>query len=221
MSAPQGAADGGEGAPEPDVRAYEPSSEARARAERAGVDLDVARHEDPETFRMLNAGEIARVSPELAEDAAALVWAAFPDRRIYRVPSGAHERLLAFPPLDAEGYHRFDEAAADLVTKGAHAEAYAFFRTVRDLRGTRRELMLPTPPDAWQGDAALIGPFDGEEEARAWAEGRLPRDLMSDAIPYRGRWFCDVFPNDEAWLSGGGSGGASGNGADASGTGRA
>lgn len=213
MNAPQGAADGGGGGPAPDVREHEPSPEARARAERAGVDLEAARRDDPETFRMLNAGEIARVSPELAEDAAALVWAAFPERRIYRVPSGAHERLLAFPPLDAEAFEAFEEAAADLVTKGAYAEAYAFFRTVRDVRGTRRELMLPTPPDAWQGDAALIGPFGSEDEARAWGEGRLPPDLMSDAVPYRGRWFCDVFPNDEAWLAGGGE--------DASGTGRA
>lgn len=190
------------------MRDHQPSAEAEARAERAGVDLARARSEDPETFRMLNAGEIARVSPELADDVAALVWSAFPERRIYRVPSGAHERLLAFPPLDAAAYQAFDDGAADLVAKDAYADAYAFFRTVRDIRGTRRELMLPTPPDAWQGDAALIGPFDSEEQARAWPEGRLSADLMSDPVPYRGRWFCDVFPNDEAWLAGGGAGGS-------------
>lgn len=179
---------------------HRPSALARERASRAGLDLEALKTEAPDQYRMLNAEEIVRVSPELAEAAAEMVWDAFPDREIYRVPSGSQERLLAFPPLDAEAFARFDDAAADLVARPSLEEALAFFRTVRDLRGTRRELMLPVPPDTWRGDPALVGPFDSEEAAEAWPVGRLPSGLRSDPVPYRGRWFCDVFAGDEDLL---------------------
>lgn len=183
-----------------DLRDHEPSALARRRAERAGVDLEALRREAPERYRMLNAEEIARVSPALAEAAAALVFERFPERQVYRVPGEGTERLLAFPPLDEEAFARFDDAAADLVARPEFADALAFFRTVRDLRGTRRELMLPTPPDAWRGEAVLVGPFDDRQAAESWPAGRVPDGLMADPMPYRGRWFCDVFPSDEELL---------------------
>lgn len=189
--------------PPPDLEGHEPSPLARERAERAGKDLERLKREAPDEYRMLNAEPLARVSPELAEVAAQLVWNAFPQHRLYRVPSGAHERLLTFPPLDASGFESFDEAAAQLVTRPEYERRHAFFRVVRDLRGERRELMLPTPPDAWAGDTALVGPFEDEDAARAWAAERVPAELVGEALPYRGRWYCDVFPNDEALLSGG------------------
>lgn len=201
--------DGGGDAGAPDLNGHVPSALAERRAARAGKDLERLRVEAPEEYRMLNAEELARVSPELAEVAAQLVWRAFPDHRLYRVPSGAHERLLVFPPLDAEGFDRFDEAAAKLVTQEDFERQHAFFRVVRDLRGERRELMLPTPPDAWAGDAALIGPFDSEEAAAGWLAGRLPDGLVGDPLPYRGRWYCDVFPSDEPGAGVGGEGEAS------------
>lgn len=183
-----------------DLTDHRPTALARERAARAGLDLEELKRTAPERYRMLNAEEIARVSPELADAAAAMVWDAFPEREIYRVPSGSLERLLAFPPLDDAALARFDDAAADLVARPEYEEALAFFRTVRDLRGTRRELMLPVPPEAWAGDARLVGPFDGEEAAKAWPAGRLPDSLLADPLPYRGRWFCDVFPSDEDLL---------------------
>lgn len=195
----------------PDLRGHRPSGLARRRAERAGLDLERLREEAPDQYRMLNAEELARVSPELAEVAAQLVWRSFPDHELYRVPSGAHERLLVFPPLDAEGFDRFDEAAAELVTRDEYERRHAFFRVVRDLRGERRELMLPTPPDAWAGDAALVGPFPSEEAAQQWLAGRLPVELIGDPLPYRGAWFCDVFPSEEGQpLAGSGASGGSG-----------
>ena len=183
-----------------DLIDHRPSASARERAGRAGLDLEELKRSAPDQYRMLNAEEIARVSPELADAAAAMVWDAFPEREIYRVPSGSQERLLAFPPLDDEAFARFDDAAADLVARPEYEEALAFFRTVRDLRGTRRELMLPVPPDAWAGDACLVGPFPSEDAAKAWPAGRLPPALLADPVPYRGRWFCDVFPGDEDLL---------------------
>ena len=187
----------------PDDLAYHvPSALARRRAERAGMDLESLKRDDPDAYRMLNAEEIATVSPELADAAARLVWDAFPERSIYRVPApdAGPERLLAFPPLDAEAFARFDEAAADLVARAEYGAAYAFFRTVNDLRGTRRELMLPTAPDAWAGEVALVGPFPDREAAEAWPAGRLPKELVPDPVPYRGVWFCDVFRSDEDLL---------------------
>ncbi|MEX2502299.1 MAG: hypothetical protein WD336_07975 [Trueperaceae bacterium] len=196
-----------------DLAHHVPSNLARRRAERAGMDLDALRSEAPDRYRMLNAEEIASVSPELADAAAQVVWDAFPDRAIYRVPApdAGPERLLAFPPLDAEALARFDDDAADLVAKPEFEAVHAFFRTVNDLRGTRRELMLPTPPDAWAGEIALVGPFATQAEAEAWPAGRLPDQLIADPVPYRGVWFCDVFRSDEELLfpSGGSDAGES------------
>ena len=185
------------GAVPDDLRGHEPSALARRRAQRAGLDLEVLRRESPERYRMLHAEEIARVSPELAEAAASLLWSVFPERSVYRVPGEGAERLLSFPPLDDGGFARFDDAAAELVARPEYADAYVFFRTVRDLRGTRRELMVPTAPDAWHGEAVLVGPFESQEAAERWPAGRLPRELIADPVPYRGRWFCDVFQSDE------------------------
>lgn len=190
----------GHGAVPDDLRDHHASALARRRAERAGLDLDALRRDAPEQYRMLNAEEIARVSPELAEAAASLLWSVVPDRKVYRVPSAGSERLLAFPPLDAAGFARFDDAAAELVARPEYADAYVFFRTVRDLRGTRRELMIPTAPDAWRGEAVLVGPFESQEAAERWPAGRLPEELIGDPVPYRGRWFCDVFRSDEDLL---------------------
>jgi hypothetical protein len=180
-----------------DLRGHRPSERARRRAERAGLDLERLRREAPDRYRMLNAEELVRVSAELADAAGGLVFEAFPDRRVYRVPGRPAERLLAFPPLAAEQLQRFDEAAARLVTRTPYAEAHAFYRTVNDLRGTHRELMLPTPPDAWAGEATLVGPFPSQEAAEAWPAGRLPPELIADPVPYQGRWYCDVFRSDE------------------------
>ena len=153
---------------------------------------------------MLNAESLARVAPELADAAATIVQELWPERRLYRVPAGSDERLLVFPPLDEAAFARFDEAAADLVARASFSDAYAFFRTVRDLRGTHRELLLPTAPEAWAGEIALVGPFASQEAAEAWPAGRLPAELIADPVPYRGRWFCDVFRSDEDLLFGGG-----------------
>lgn len=180
-----------------DLADHRPSALAKERASRAGIDLDELKREAPDRYRMLNAEEIARVSPELAQAAAEMVWAAFPEREVYRVPMGAHERLLAFPPLDGEAFARFDAAAAELVARPEYEAALVFFRTVRDLRGSRRELMVPVPPREWRGEPALVGPFESEEEAGRWPAGRLPDSLLADPVPYRGRWFCDVFESDE------------------------
>lgn len=189
-----------------DLREHLPSAAAQARARAAGLDLEKLRREAPDRYRMLNAEPVVRVSAELAEAAAQLLFEALPGRQVFRVPGSTSERLWAFPPLSDEELLRFDDAAAELVAKPSFAELLAFFRTVRDLRGTQRELMLPTPPERWSGEVALVGPFERSEDAEAWPAGRLPPELIADPLPYRGRWFCDVFASDEALLDGRGEG---------------
>jgi hypothetical protein len=192
-----------------DLRGHLPSAAARQRAQSAGLDLHALKRDAPDQYRMLNAEELVRVAPELADAAAELVAAAWPQRRLYRVPAtAASERLLAFPPLSDEEFARFDDDAAGLVARPSFDAALAFFRTVRDLRGTHRELLLPTPPDAWAGEPALVGPFPDQQAAEAWPAGRLPPELIADPVPYRGRWFCDVFRSDEDLLFPAGEGGA-------------
>ncbi|MDR9391344.1 MAG: hypothetical protein RI554_04870 [Trueperaceae bacterium] len=182
-----------------DLRGHLPSRTARARADAAGLDLDRLKRERPDEYRILNAEELVRVSPELADAAADLAWRVADGARIFRVPGTPAERLLAFPPLDAAALAAFDDAAADLVAR-PDVDDLAYYRTVRDPHGERRELMRPIPPDAWAGEVALVGPFADEEAAKAWPAGRLPADLMADPLPYRGRWYCDVFDAEEAWL---------------------
>ena len=184
-----------------DLRGHVPSAVARERAAAAGMDLHALKRDAPEHYRMLNAEALVRVAPELADAVAELVASVWPQRRLFRVPATTTtERLLAFPPLSDEELARFDDEAAQLVARPSFSEALAFFRTVRDLRGTHRELLLPTPPDAWAGEPALVGPFEDQQAAEAWPAGRLPAELIADPIPYRGRWFCDVFRSDEDLL---------------------
>jgi len=182
-----------------DLRGHLPSRTARERADAAGLDLDRLKRERPDEYRILNAEELVRVSPDLADAAADLAWQVAGGARIFRVPGTPAERLLAFPPLDAAALAAFDDLAADLVARPDVGDL-AYYRTVRDPHGERRELMHPIAPDAWAGEVALVGPFDGEEAAKAWPAGRLPTDLMADPLPYRGRWYCDVFDAEEAWL---------------------
>ena len=182
-----------------DLEAHEPSDTARLRAEAAGLNLERLKREAPDEYRMLNAEAFVRVSPELVEAARNLL----PDdatRHVYRVPGHPAERLLAFPPLTPEEQERFDEAAAHLVASDAYRDHLAFFRTVRDPHGERRELMLPITPDAWNGEVALVGPFDTQADAEAWPAGRLPPHLLADPLPYLGHWFCDVFDGEDAWV---------------------
>lgn len=185
-----------------DLRDHVPSQLARSRARAAGVDLAALRTSAPDRYRMLNAEEVVRAAPEMVEAAAAIVDEAWPERQLYRIAANSSERLLAFPPLTENDFERFDDAAADLVARASFSDAYAFFRTVRDLRGVHRELLLPIEPESWNGDVGLVGPFASQDAAEAWPAGRLPAALMADPMPYRGRWFCDVFRSDEELLDG-------------------
>jgi len=176
-----------------------PSDAAKARAEAAGMDLDALRSENRELYEMLNAEAVVRVSPTLAHHAVPLI-PNVEQRSIFSVPGEPAVRILAFPPLTTEEQAQFDDAAARLVASEPFRDHLAFFRTVRDPHGEHRELMLPMPPDAWNGEVVLVGPFTSQEQAEAWPAGRLPSHLIADPMPYLGHWFCDVFDSEDAWV---------------------
>jgi len=182
-----------------DLQGHVPTREARARAESAGMDLDRLKRERPDEYRILNAEAVVRVSPELAQAVADLIPERS-DRKIYSVPGEPAVRLLAFPPLSADELEAFDELAARWVAQEDVAGTHAFYRSVRDPHGEHRELMIPIHPQAWNGEVALVGPFEQQEQAEAWPAGRLPANLIGDPLPYRGKWYCDVFDSEEAWL---------------------
>ena len=163
------------------------------------MDLDRLKRERPDEYRILNAEPVVRVSPELAQQVAEMIPDRT-DRKIYSVPGEPAVRLLAFPPLSEDELAAFDEEAARWVAQGVAANLHAFFRTVRDPHGEHRELMIPIHPEAWNGEVALVGPFERQEQAEAWPAGRLPAHLIGDPMPYRGKWYCDVFDSEEAWL---------------------
>lgn len=175
---------------------------AEARAAELGVDLDVLRTEDPDRYRMLHAAPLLEAHPSLADAAAQVAWDVMPDAEVYQVRQGDRTRLYIEPEPNRETLSAIDARLAHLINHASFKEAFAFYRTVNDLRGEHRELLLPTPPEDWDAQqAAMLGPFDTESEAEAWAKDHVPPNMASDVVPMLGRWFCDVFSAEEEWLA--------------------
>lgn len=144
-----------------------------------------------------DAREVVRSAPELAELAGGMLLAAFPRRRLFRHRRGGWVRLLAWPPLSEPELERFDALLAPLVHRPAWLRRHAFYRQVDDVRGRRRELALPQPPDAYDGGDAVVGPFPDEASADRWGTAQVAPPRLHDPFPMNQRWFCDVFRGDE------------------------
>lgn len=180
---------------------YRPSAAARRRAAAAGIDLDALRTSDPQRYRIFCAEEVCVASDTLQRTVGEHFFALFPERELYALPdaSSGRVRLLCYPPLDSAAFERWDERLAALPRQWPGLPVYN--RTVEDVRGLRRELALPRAPDAWRGEAVVVGPFDSEAEAAefgrsATADGALAFDLF----PLGSVWICDLFPLDSADL---------------------
>ncbi len=180
---------------------HRPSDRVRRLAQEHGVDLEALRRDDPEQYMMINAEPLLWLSPELLSVAADAIGRVLPEHRLFTAPgSSADElRLLIFPHPSEDVLRRLDAALARAVAERALAERYAYYREVRDRRGTRRELQLPQAPTADLWAETMVGPFDDEAAAQAWAEltiaGRA--GMTFDVVPYGGSWFVDVFSVDE------------------------
>jgi hypothetical protein len=175
---------------------------AEARAAEIGVDLDTLRTEDPQRYRMLHAVTLLDAHPSLADAAAQATWQVMPDAEVYQVRQGDRTRLYVEPEPSRDALAELDTRLAHLINHASFKEAFAFYRTVNDLRGEHRELMLPLEPDAFDGtQTALVGPFETEHQAEAWAKAHVPPAMANDTVPMLQRWFCDVFSAEEEWLS--------------------
>lgn len=177
-----------------------PAPAARKRAEAAGLDLMELKRSDPQRYKMLNAAVLLRVAPALSEAASNVFFAAFRHYDLFELPSDEGlMTLLTFPPLTAAETKRLDDALGRLAALPAFAELHAYYRVVSDRQGEHRELALPVEPAAWAGEVnRLVGPFNSQAAAEAWGEARVrgSGNLIYDAVPQAGAWFCDVFAAD-------------------------
>lgn len=141
--------------------------------------------------------EALRATPELADIAVSLLLVAFPEKRLAREAEGQRTVLYTEPPLAKPERRRLLDLLFELVERPEWRERCAVAREVRDVRGTRLELLVPLAPDAYDGGEALVGPFEGEEEAQAWAAGIAEPSLAFDTVPCHGRQLVDLFPLGE------------------------
>ena len=182
-----------------DASEHTPSEAVRKRAEAAGIDLGALKRDDPTAYAMLNAQHLLRVSPPLLGAAGDTLFAHFPDHQAFDLPPDENGMLglLVFPPLKNNELEMLDDAFEKTIRRSEFREVFAYYRVVSDRTGTRREFGLPTAPGAWRAPlSVMVGPFESEEAARAWGDAQVSRDLLYDALPYGGRWFCDVFSGE-------------------------
>ena len=175
------------------LEAHTPSEEAKEKAKAGGVELDDLKQTDPQGYKILNASLVVTVHPELLEHASGFFHAAFPRYELFQVEKESVTEMLSFPPLSKEEQLRFDEALGRMIAHPHYSSRHAYFRVVTVEDGERRELSLPLAPKSWQGEPnVMIGPFDSEEDARAWIQkGSTPYE--TDVLPQANAWFIDVF----------------------------
>lgn len=173
---------------------HTPSAAAERRAADAGVDLGELKTTDPEQYRMFNSEEVLRVDAELAGAAAQMLAVLFRNDPIFRLDHGATAHFRVFPPPTESDVERVDDAAARLVA--ATSIRHAMFRVVTDVRGERREVLVPLPPASWRGGERVVGPFPSQGDAEAWVDERVDAPLVGDAFAQEGAWFVDVFSGE-------------------------
>ncbi|HEX7003153.1 MAG TPA: hypothetical protein VF168_03095 [Trueperaceae bacterium] len=181
-----------------DLDSHQPDAGARSRAEAAGLDLDILKREEPLSYMMLCSLPVMRVDRRLKTLAAEPLGAVLDDQRLFEAEVGEELLMLAFPGPRRDQLERLDELMGQAVE--AAVADYAYYRVVRDRRGTTRELSLPTAPDGWQGTSTMVGPFEDEAAARRWGQERVVpvSGTTYDTVPYAGGWFCDVFSAADA-----------------------
>lgn len=187
---------------DPTLLRHRPSDAVRRRAEAEGIDLEELKRSDPQRYGMLNAGEALRAHPELADLAASALAVAFPERSLFEAAPDAMVRVLVFPPLSEAERRRFDALLAPLTDRPEWRARHAYYREVRDVRGTRHELGLPAAPAAYHGGDGMVGPFADQADADAWAREHVAPPRVHDTVVLGGAWFCDVFPGEPGPPSG-------------------
>ncbi|HZJ10093.1 MAG TPA: hypothetical protein VFD39_10385, partial [Trueperaceae bacterium] len=110
----------------------------------------------------------------------------------YRAP-GALTRLLLAPAPERQQLERLRGLLFDLVERPEWRAKHAVAREVSDADGLRLELLTPLPASAYQGGAALIGPFADRRSADEWGEDHARSDVSFDTFFTGSAWLCDLF----------------------------
>lgn len=137
--------------------------------------------------------EVLRVSPEAAELAASLLLALFPNRSWARAHVGRLTAYSARPPLDQAGARRLFDKLFELSERPEWRARHAVAREVTDVTGRRLELLVPVPPEAYEGGEGLVGPFATFEDANDWGMSVQARELAADALQAGDAWLCELF----------------------------
>lgn len=138
--------------------------------------------------------ELLRVHPELVDVVAQLLWVAAPSATLGRAPpddSGLVPLVLA-RRLDPRAAAAFEAGLDALLAEPSVRDRGVYLRELRDRRGARRELSLPTSPQHWGGAITMVGPFQDEGAATQW-RARVAPPLVGDVVEHDGRWYVDVF----------------------------
>ncbi len=137
--------------------------------------------------------EAMRATAELADVAARLLPAMFPEKRFVSAMEGGWVTFAARPALALQDSRRLLDHLHDLVARPEWRRLHAVAREVTDTRGRRVEVQVPLPPEAYEGGEAVVGPFPDEESAKAWYAGVQVHGLAADTVCLADAWLCDLF----------------------------
>lgn len=176
-----------------DLTGHQPSEDARRRAQAAGVDLERARVEDPNTYMMLCSAPLLYAHGALRGPVTEVLERQFAGKQIFEAKPGSYSLFLGFPEPTQEDLARLDRSLFELAGRLRGVNAY--YRVVEDSRGERREFAVPAAPDEWTDEEVLVGPFENQAQAREWGLKRVDGSLgfTFDTLSQDGYWYCDVF----------------------------
>lgn len=137
--------------------------------------------------------EALRASPALADVAAQLLGALFPDKRFATAREGRWLVFRARPALAVAESRRLLAHLHELVDLPQWRREYAVAREVTDVKGRRVEVLVPLAPQAYDGGEALVGPFPDQAAAQEWYGGVQQRALAADTVQVADAWLCDLF----------------------------
>ncbi len=168
---------------------------AQQRAQRAGLELDELRNNDPQTYKMLHAERLLETESACLADVSAVALSIFREHDLFELVEKELRSLLIYPQPQTQDLHRLDDALGRLAQQEKYATQAAYYRIVSDESGEHRQFRLPLTVTAWQGEVnLLVGPFANQQLAEDWTNQVVKtRQLLADAIPHAGQWYCDVF----------------------------
>ncbi len=149
---------------------------------------------DPDAF----VHELLRAEADLVETVAQLFWIAAPHRSLARgrTDEAGLVPILTDAPLTDRERDTFANGLDALLREADARARGVYLRDVRDGRGSRRELGVPVPPEAWRGAITMVGPFPDAHSADAWRTRAIAPPLVGDTITHETRVYVDVFSGE-------------------------